>query len=145
MEQQILKRDGARRIIDIVERRAWTTQNLPIGKFGQEFIDRIPQAKFTLLHQHQRGDTDDRLGHRGNPEQRVAPHRRLRLGILPAQYVGMHRLAMAMNQGDHPGDGPGIDMRLHRRRDPPQPLARKTRRSRHALPQFAKMPLLLVR
>ena len=47
----------------------------------------------------------------------------------------MDCFAVAVDQRRHTRDRAAVDIRLHRRRQPPQPLSRKSTRTRHFLPQ----------
>ena len=48
----------------------------PVGQLRQQLVDRLVEAQPALLDQEQRADGDDRLGHRGDPEDGVAVDRR---------------------------------------------------------------------
>ena len=52
-------------------------RRLVAGETGQVFGNRIVHGEFSLLLHHHHGGGGDRLGHRGDPEDRVVRHRSL--------------------------------------------------------------------
>jgi hypothetical protein len=50
-------------------------RTFPVGQLRQEPIHRLVQPQLAFLHQDHRRCGRDRLGHRGNAEDRVPPHR----------------------------------------------------------------------
>ena len=53
-------------------------QHLAVGQLGQPPVHRLVEPEPALLDQDHRRRGGDRLGHRGDAEDRVAPHRRAR-------------------------------------------------------------------
>jgi hypothetical protein len=75
--QQVAQRDRPSGRYGVVERSFEAPEHAAAGKLGQQIVDRIVEAKLALLHQDQGGRGRDRLGHRGDAEDRVASHRRI--------------------------------------------------------------------
>jgi hypothetical protein len=48
-------------------------QHPRLGELGQSASDRVAQGHQPVLDEQHGGDTDDRLGQRGDPEDGVAP------------------------------------------------------------------------
>ena len=93
--EEVAQRDravGGHRIVEGAVDRA---QDLAVGQLGQPFVDRIVEPELALLDEDHGADRRDRLGHRGEPEDRVPPHRHIaaeghradRLHVLPAAVV----------------------------------------------------------
>jgi hypothetical protein len=62
------------------------------------FRNRIVQHQLSFFHQHQDGDSGDRLGHGGHAEQRVRAHRLLGIEILIAAGFEVDHFAFAIDQ-----------------------------------------------
>jgi len=77
--QEIAQRDRTLGRHGIVQRAVDGAQHLAVRQFGEPAVDRLIEPQLGLLDQDHGGDGGDRLGHRSDPEDGVAPHR-----ILPA-------------------------------------------------------------
>ena len=81
MPKPMRKVSRSRRVIGrlrrhgVVERPVEPLQHPAVGELGQQPIDRLVQPQLALLDQDHRRHRRDRLGHRGDAEDRVAPHR----------------------------------------------------------------------
>lgn len=89
-----------------------TAQDLAIGEFGEEFVHGIVEPEAALLDQDQCGDRSDRLGHRGNPKDRVALHRRVPTMRECADGVDMD-LVVPGNERDDAGNVATLDVSIH--------------------------------
>jgi hypothetical protein len=78
------------------------------GQLGQQPPDRLVQREQSLLDEEESRSAGDRLGHRGDPEHRVALHRR------PTDAEGALRLdrrpARVVDQRDQAGDAVVADL-----------------------------------
>ena len=120
MPHQILDRDRSleRREIELV---AIDDADLHVGEGGDVGRHGIADQKATLLHQHHRGDRNDRLRHRIDAKDRVIAHRR------PARAEQADILAIGdlPVAGDQHGDAGGLlllDLPRHDGREPLQAL-----------------------
>ena len=84
------------------------------------------ETDLPFLDQHQDGDAGDRLGHRGDAEDAVLPHRRLRLEVHHPVRLEVGDLAAPRHDGHAAGDLPGADVALDHLVDPLQPLGGQT-------------------
>jgi hypothetical protein len=92
----------------VVERRVEPGEHPPAGELGEQVVDRVVEPQHALLDQHQRGDRGDRLGHRGDPEDRVPGDRRA--ADRPRAQADHLGPAAPVDQRDQPRDGAAIDM-----------------------------------
>ncbi len=87
----------------VVQRAVDVLEHLAVGQFGQQAVDRLVPPQLALLDQDHRRHGGDRLGHRGDAEDRVPLERVVLAQVLVPDHVD-HRLAAAMDHGDDPGD-----------------------------------------
>ena len=80
---------------------------------GNELRDGVGEEEPALLVEHHHGDTRDRLGHRGDPEERVGAHRRAALHVLEAGGMHVDHLALPSDEGDDTAGLVAIDEGLH--------------------------------
>ena len=59
-----------------VDRPSWLDEHPAVGQLREQLVDRLVEAQPALLDQEQGADRDDRLGHRGDPEDGVVADRR---------------------------------------------------------------------
>src|SRR5258707_560019 len=71
--QQITHRNGPLRGHGVVERPVKSLQDLALSQFWQPAIHGLVQPQLAFFHQDHRRRSDDRLAHRGNAEDGVAP------------------------------------------------------------------------
>ena len=83
--EQVLHRDRALGRDGVVERGIGRAQHAAVRQLRQQPLDRLVHREPAVLHQHQRGDRGDRLGHRGDAEDRVAAHRPLAVVVHRAE------------------------------------------------------------
>ena len=105
-------RDRPLRRHGVVERAVEARQHPAIGELGQQPIDRLVEAQRALLDQDHRRRGRDRLGHRGDAEDRVAAHRLAAAERLRADRVDVH-LAAAADQRDEPRHAAALDVAGH--------------------------------
>lgn len=110
-----MQRDGAWRGIKVVGRALRVAQYHPVRQFREPAVDRIVEADPAFFDEGQRGSGDDRLGHRGDADDRIAPDRCLRLLVAPAERADVGFLAVAMDERDQTGDLAAIDLTLQDR------------------------------
>ena len=80
-----------------------------VGKLGQEPIDRLVEAHDALLEQDHRRHGGDRLGHRRDAEDRVAPHRTATINGGHADHIDVC-LAPPAHDRDDAGRGATVDV-----------------------------------
>ena len=114
---QVLDRDVARRGIGVLDWTLCVLQHLHAGELGHPLSDRVVQPELAFLHQHQRRGGGDRLGHRGDAEERVARHWRAAGDVALAQRVELQFLALAPDQRHKAREVARVDHRLQRRWD----------------------------
>ena len=110
--EQIAHGDRPLRRHRIVERGVERAQHAPPGQLGQQPIHRLVEAQHALLHEDQRRHGDDRLGHRGDADDRVARDRRAAAYRLRADRVDMGVAAPA-HGGDDAGHLAALDIARH--------------------------------
>ncbi len=86
----------------VLKRPIETLQDLAVGQFRQQPIHRLVQPNLTFLHEDHRRRGRDRLGHRADADDRVAPHRVAAADRLHADRIDMH-LAPPADQRDDTG------------------------------------------
>jgi len=96
-----------------------------IGEFRQILGDWGGDLQLALFRQDHRGDRGQRLGHRGDPEDRVELHRHRGLAVAPAERLGMGHMAAAGDQHDRPGDHVALDVLPECRREARETLRRQ--------------------
>jgi hypothetical protein len=94
--------------------------------------DRGCEIELALLNQHHGGHTGDRLGHRGDPEDRIALKRDRLCAVAKANGLQISDLAVPRDGRDRAREGAGINLRLLPGRDPRQPRRREAKRFRIA-------------
>ncbi len=87
---------------------------------GQQPIHRLVQPQLALLHQQHRGRGGDRLGHRGNAEDRVPSDRVAAAGLLHSDRLDMN-LAPPRDQRNQPRKIAARDVRRHDVAQAPEP------------------------
>ena len=90
---------------------------LQVRELGQILRHGISDRELALILQHQNRDAGDRLGHRGDPEQRVGRHRTFRRDIGETGRLDVENLILCDDGGDSAGDFVLRDHRLHRGAD----------------------------
>ena len=75
--EQILDRDRPMGGHGVVELGVDRAQHAAVGELRQQLVDRLLQPQQALVDQRQRRRRGDRLGQRGDPEDRVALQRRV--------------------------------------------------------------------
>ncbi len=101
--EQVAQGDRAVGGHGVVQRAVDVLEHLAVGQFRQQAVDRLVQPQLALLDQDHRRHGGDRLGHRGDAEDRVPLERVVLAQVLVPDHVH-HRLAAAMDHGDDPGD-----------------------------------------
>jgi hypothetical protein len=114
--QQIARRDGARRRHRVLERSVGAAQHAPVGELREQPVDRLVEGEEALVDERERGRRRDRLRRRGDPEDRVAPHRRAADREL-AERLDVN-VPAARHEGDEAGNPAGADVRSGGCRDP---------------------------
>jgi hypothetical protein len=74
------------------------------GELGQVLLDGIIEAELLLLEQQHHRERGDRLGHRGNAEDGIGPHRDLSGHVLGAECAGVARAAVVHDHRNEAGD-----------------------------------------
>ena len=83
-----------------------------LGVRGDEPADGHARRKATLLHQREDSRARERLGLRGDPEDRIDPHGTVRFFVAPPQRPFVNRLAIPKYQGNDARDAVLIDVLL---------------------------------
>ncbi len=122
-ERPGLLRSGAARLAesgrvreDLREReiRGLARRRFQTGELGQILRDGIADHELAFVLQHQNRDAGDRLGHGGDPEQRVGRHRALRRGIRETVGFQVQDSALRDDDSDRTPDFLLRDHSLHR-------------------------------
>jgi hypothetical protein len=103
--QQVAEGDRAVGRHGVVERAVDGAQHPAVGQLRQPAVDRLVEAKDALLDQNHRRRGGDRLGHRGDAKNRVAPHRvgaADRLGAEASTWTSLPRATSATMPGISP-------------------------------------------
>jgi hypothetical protein len=87
-------------------------QDLAIGQLGQQRVHRLVQPQGAILHQDHRRHGRDRLGHRGDAEDRATPHRVTAANRLRADCIDVGFGAPA-DQRDDTGHVAALDVAGH--------------------------------
>ena len=87
-------------------------QHPPVGQLGQQPVHRLVQPEQAFLDQDHGRDRGDRLGHRRDAEDRVAPHRLLRVRGHRADRVDVP-LAPARDERHEAGHLASLDVAGH--------------------------------
>jgi hypothetical protein len=109
--EKIAQRDRSSGGDGIVERTVDGAQHLAICQLRQPRVDRLVEPKLGLLDQDHGGRRCDRLGHGGDAEDGVAPHR-LTADRLSPDHVDVH-LAPPADQRDETGHFAAFDIAGH--------------------------------
>ncbi len=96
-----------------------------LGVRGDEAADRIVDTDLAFLDEREDADARDRLGLRGNPEDRVGRHPAIGFLVGPADCLLVNRFAVAQHQRRRAADPVFIDVLLEQRVDPLETLDRK--------------------
>ena len=111
--EQVAHGDRPVRGHGLVERPVELLQHLAVGELGHQSIDGLVEPQLALLHEDHRRRRGDGLGHRGDPEDRVAP----RSGSLPPRRLRADRVDVdrspPADQRDDPGDLVALDVAGH--------------------------------
>ncbi len=103
MRQQVDEADGpCRRDRGEGHRAAASGINAEVGQLGQHPVDRIVERDEALFGQLHEGHRSHRLGHAGDPQQRIFAHPRA-VRAQHACLAKMHRLPLARDKDLHPG------------------------------------------
>jgi hypothetical protein len=111
--QQILERDRPKGRIGRVERPLRVAQHPHAGELRRPAADRVVQREAPFVEERQRDDRRDRLGHRRDPEQRIALDRQSGVDVAPAGRGRLHdtpappdqrRRARELTGEDGPGE-----------------------------------------
>lgn len=96
----------------VLERPVEALENRVIGELGQQAIDRLVEPKPAFLDEEHRRCRRNRLGHRADPEDRVAPDR-----LATGERGGADRidvqLAASRQQRDDSGHCAALDTARH--------------------------------
>jgi hypothetical protein len=111
MVDRYLRFDGYR----LVERRCVRYQKLPIFEFRQVSLDGIVEMHARLLVQHHQRDGGDRLGHRVDAGDEVAPPRPLGFDVGMPDAVEKGEFSMARDEHRTARPTPGVGIALHPR------------------------------
>ena len=98
--QQVLDRDRATRGHRLVERPVDPLQDLAFGQLRKEPVDGLIQCQPALFHKEHRRQRQDRLRHRRDAKDRVAPHRLFTTERHHADRVDVHVLTVR-DKRDH--------------------------------------------
>ena len=101
-------------------------------ELGKILVDRGREIELALLDQHHGGDAGDRLGHRGDPEDRIGLQRDGFGTVAKADGSQIGDLAVARDRRNRAREGAGVDLRLLPGSDPRQPRRREAERFRVA-------------
>jgi hypothetical protein len=110
--QQVAHGDRPLRRHRVVERPVEPPEDRAPRQLGQQPIHRLVQPELALLHQDHGRRGRDRLGHRGDAKDRVAPDRVAAAERLHADRIDVH-LAAPAEQIDDAGHGAALDMAGH--------------------------------
>ena len=106
VDQQVMNRDAAlgRHRDEAAGRVGLRHRDLGTAEFRQVFFHGVAEEHALLLQQHEQSDRRDRLGHRGEGEDVVGPHRPLALQVAVALRLEAHDLALSGHERDGAGD-----------------------------------------
>ena len=90
-------------------------------ELGKILRDRGGEIELAPIDQHHGGHAGDRLGHRGDPEDRIALQRDGLCAVAKADGLQIGDLAVPRDGRDCARESAGIDLRLFPRADPRQP------------------------
>jgi hypothetical protein len=121
--QKIPQGDRAHRRHRVVELAVDRAQDPTVRELRQPFIDGIVQPEFALLDEDHRGDCSDRLRHRGQAEDRVAPHRCRAVERQPTDRINVLRTPPA-DERDETRQAATVDVALQDVVQPRQPRGR---------------------
>jgi hypothetical protein len=107
----------------VVDRPLDPAQDPAVRQLGQQPVHRVVEPQPAFLHQDHGRRGRDRLGHRGDAEDRVAPHRLAAVGP-PADRLDVHLVPPA-HQRDEPGDVAALHVGGHDVPHPPEPRLRE--------------------
>ena len=96
-----------------------------VGHLGQVFAHRISERKLAILDQDHRRHAGDRLGHRGDPEDRVGLQRDLAGAIIGADGLQVGELAVPREGNDGAREDAAGDLGLVPRGDARQARGRE--------------------
>ncbi len=133
--QQVAHRDRPVRRHGLVERPVEPLQHLAVGQLGQQPIHRLVQSQLAFLHQDHRRRGRERLGHRGDAEDRVATHRVAAADRLEADRIDM-RLAAPADQRDDARHVAALDIAGHDLVHAAEPRLGQSSGARRLIPPF---------
>ena len=122
--QQILDRDRAIGRDRVVERTVDVPEGPAVGQLGQQPVDRLVQGHRAVLHQQHRRRGEDRLGHRRDAKDGVAPHGLVAAERHRADRVDVHLVTLG-HEGHHPRHLTSRDASSHRLMQALEPGLRK--------------------
>jgi hypothetical protein len=102
-----VRRDG------LLQRAVDAGQHPLAGQLGQQLVDRLLEVDDVVLDQDHRGGGEHRLGHRGDPEDRVAAHRHATVESRRADRLDPDVVA-ARDERDDPRELATLDACRHR-------------------------------
>jgi hypothetical protein len=114
VREQVKHRDRPVERLRLGHRPGRAFQHLHVGQFGQPVRHRIVEADLAFFQQLQDAGADNRLGHRGDAEDRVAPHRLARLDIHHAVAAFVDEVPAQPDLGLHPGIVAAVRKAFHR-------------------------------
>ena len=110
VRHQVVDRDGPPdRLASCPADRRGSRSTRMSASSGSHLVDRIGQRQLAVLDQRHRCGDRDRLGHRGDAEDRVALHRQTRVDVAVAELVDLPHLAGMPDQRDRAGEQAGVD------------------------------------
>ena len=118
--QQVAQRDRPVRGHGVFERPVKALENLAVGQLGQQGVDRIVEPQPAFFHQDHGRHGRDRLGHRGDAEDGVPPHRVAAADRLRADRIDA-RLAAPAGERDDTGRVAALDVPGHDAAHPVEP------------------------
>ena len=94
--EQVVDGDRPRGRHGVVERSVEAAEHPSIGELGEELVHRIAQLEHAVLDEdHGRGGRD-RLGQRGDPEDRISLERCVVVDRLRADHVDVHCVGLGL-------------------------------------------------
>jgi hypothetical protein len=98
--------------------------DLHLGELRQELRYRVDQLECALLHEDQRYDRGEWLGHRVDAEDRVVRHRFAVVRVELAERRGIGELPVAGDHDDGAGESPKVDLGAKGGLDAVEPVGR---------------------
>jgi hypothetical protein len=123
--EQIPDRDGTLRRDDVVAAAGARHGDRRLLELGDVVAHRVREQQRPLLLEHQRRDAHHGLRLRGDAEDRVVPHRGVRLAIALADGAEERDPAVPGDQHDRAGQPAVVHVRLQGRAEPLEPGRRE--------------------